>query len=187
MKTICLILTVLMFTSCNKEAFVDERPENQIKFISFVQELRDTVNASDTNKALRNSLLEKNVPAVKTFIKDTLNLSINAWQVKVIEKIEDYLYTGSVQVKLGIAFNPTDTRARAINQSIVLKAVITPANKSVFKKLKSLELNDYIKIDGQFVSKEGFIDIDSYSHYKFSKNILDNPEFNSTITSIEKL
>jgi hypothetical protein len=34
-----------------------------------------------------------------------------------------------------------------------------------------------MKISGNFIEKEGFIDIDSYSNYKFSKNVFDNPEF----------
>lgn len=187
MKTSYLTFLLFFLISCNTETFVDRRASSQLKFISYVQKLRDNINATGKDKALRTSLLENNIPAVKSYIKDSLNLKINNWQVRLLEKTEDYLYTGSIQLKLGIAFDPHDTRARAINQSIILNTVIPQSNKAVIEAIKGLKINDNLKINGQFVNKEGFIDIDSYSNYKFSKNVLDNPEFNASINSLEKL
>jgi large subunit ribosomal protein L20 len=43
--------------------------------------------------------------------------------------------------------------------------------------IQGLKVGDQMKISGNFIEKEGFIDIDSYSNYKFSKNVFDNPEF----------
>lgn len=186
MKASFIYLLLLILVSCNNEKFVDKRTNSQIKFISYVQKLRDSINSVNIDKAQRNLLLEKNIPAVK-YIKDSLNLKIDNWQVKLIEKTDDYLYTGAVQLKLGIAFDPYDTRARAINQSIVLTAVIPPSDKSIIEAIKDLKIGDYLKVNGQFINKEGFIDIDSYSQYKFSKNVLDNPEFNASIKALEKL
>jgi hypothetical protein len=187
MKTFTTTILVLFFFSCNQSPFEDKRAENQIKFISYVQEWRDSINKTTDNKILRNELLETSIPAVKSYIKDSLNLLIQSWQVKVIEKTEDYLYTGSVQLKLGIAFDPYDTRTRAINQSIILKTIIPASNIELIEVVKTVKPDEYLKINGQFIQKEGFIDIDSYSQYKFSKNVLDNPEFESTITKLEKL
>jgi hypothetical protein len=187
MKARYLFLILLIFSSCNKEKFEDKRPDNQVKFISYVRLLRDAVNATNMDKDLRNAALEKNIPAVKTYIKDSLNLSINTWQVKLIEKTDNYLYTGSVQLKLGIAFDPYDTRSRAINQSIILKTIIPAYDKAIIEAVKSLKVDEYLKINGNFIQKGDFIDIDSYSQYKFSKNVLDNPQFEAKITSIEKL
>lgn len=187
MKTNLFLLLIVLFFSCNNETFEAKRPQSQIKFVSYVQNLRDSVNAVEQDKVLRNAVLEKNIPAVKVYIKDSLNLIIQDWQVRLIEKNENSSSTGSTQIKLAFAFNPEDESPQAINKSIVLRAKITTTDKSVFDVLKTLKINDYIKINGQFIEKEGFIDIDSYSKYKFSKNVLDNPEFNSDIKSIEKL
>lgn len=187
MKASYLSFLLLILVSCNKVKFVDQRPNTQIKFISYVQKLRDSINAVDKDKARRSMLLEQNIPAVKSYTKDSLDLKIDNWQVKLIEKTDDYLYTGSVQLKLAIAFDPYDTRARAVNQSIILNAVIPPSNKVVIEAIKELKINDYLKVEGQFADKDGFIDIDSYSDYKFSKNVLDNPEFNASINSLQKL
>ncbi|WP_395804996.1 hypothetical protein [Daejeonella sp.] len=187
MKTTITAIIALIFFSCNKPSFEDNRTEKQVKFISYVQEWRDSINKTTDNKIQRNKLLETSIPAVKSYIKDSLNLSIQTWQVKVINKTEDYLYTGSVQLKLGIAFDPYDTRSRAINQSIILKTIIPASDKAIIEAIKSLEVDEYLKINGNFIQKGDFIDIDSYSHYKFSKNVLDNPQFEAKITSIEKL
>lgn len=187
MKASFIYLLLLILVSCNNETFVDQRADNQLNFISYVQTLRDSINAINLDKSKRNQLLEKNIPAVKSYIKDSLDLKIDNWQVKLIEKTDDYLYTGSVQLKLGIAFDPHDKRDRAITQSIVLNAVIPPSNKELIDKIKSLKIDDYLQINGQFADKNGFIDIDSYSQYKFSKNVLDNPEFNASIKALEKL
>jgi len=45
------------------------------------------------------------------------------------------------------------------------------------KMIQGLKVGDQVKISGNFIEKEGFIDIDNYSDYKFSKNVFDNPEF----------
>lgn len=185
MKTSCFLFLLLILSSCNTEKFQDQRPQTQTKFISYFKVLRDAVNASDKNKILRNSLLEANIPAVKSYIKDTLNLSIKDWQVRLIEKTDNYLQSGNVQIKLSIAYDPYDESSSAINQSIILTAVIPASNKTVFDSINVLELNDYLKINGQFIEKGGFIDIDSYSNYKFSKNVLDNPEFKLLISEIK--
>lgn len=186
MKTFFIILSILTFTSCNNSTFIDKRTDKQIDFISYVKVLRDTINVSSENKTHRNTLMENSVPAVKSYIRDTLNLFIKSWQVKVIEKTEDYPYKGSILLKTGLAFDPYDTSSGTINQSIILKTIIPASDKAIIEIVKSLKINEYLKIDGQFVQKKGFIDIDSYSRYKFSKNVLDNPEFEVKITSIEK-
>jgi hypothetical protein len=186
MKTFFIILSIITFTSCNNSTFIDKRTDKQINFISYVKALRDTINVSSENKTDRNTLMENSVPAVKSYIRDTLKLVIKSWQVKVIEKTEDYPYKGSILLKTGLAFDPYDTSSGTINQSIILKTIIPASDKAIIEIVKSLKINDYLKIDGQFVQKKGFIDIDSYSHYKFSKNVLDNPEFEAKITSIEK-
>ena len=50
--------------------------------------------------------------------------------------------------------------------------------------IKGLKAGDQVKITGNFIEKEGFIDIDSYSDYKFSKNVFDNPEFKVLLKGI---
>jgi hypothetical protein len=51
--------------------------------------------------------------------------------------------------------------------------------------VKGLKIGTDVKISGFFIDKDGFIDIDSYSNYKFSKNVFDNPEFKIELESIE--
>lgn len=187
MRKFIIALALFGFLACQQKAFEDKRPADQIRFVNFVKELKDNVNAAENNKTLRNALLENGIPALKTYVRDSLNLRFSAWQVRVLDKTEDYPNPGSVQLKLGIAFNPEDISENSRYQSIVLSCILNQADAAAMAVLKQLKTGDQVKINGEFIEKKEFIDIDSYSRYKYSKNVFDNPEFKSKLTAIEIL
>ena len=161
--------------------------DQQIRFVNVVKELRDTVNAAEKNKVLRNHLLENGVPALKTYIKDTLKLKFNAWQARVLEINDNSQNPAAAEVKFGMALDPADQSDKSGYKSIVLSSAAKQTNEGVLKIIKQLKAGDQVKINGEFIEKKGFIDIDSYSRYKFSKNVFDNPELKTKITAVEKL
>ena len=85
--------------------------------------------------------------------------------VEVIEK------PTSIEVNFSIPLDPSNKSAE---KSIILSSMLEINKKEMIKGLKA---GDQVKISGNFIEKDGFIDIDSYSDYKFSKNVFDNPEF----------
>jgi hypothetical protein len=82
---------------------------------------------------------------------------------------------------VGILVDPTNKSAQ---KSIVLSSIVDYSGKALIQGLKA---GDEVKISGIFIEKKGFIDIDNYSDYKFSKNVFDNPEFKTKLLKIEKL
>ena len=186
MRKISLIIISTLLFSCGEKVLVSNRPAEQIKFVNLIQSLRDQVKAAEKDKAQRSMLLERGVPYVKQFIKDSLQLKFNAWEARVLDIKENYPHQGSTELKLGIAYDPSAILEKLRYQSIVLNYQ-NQADSEVSKLLKEFKTGDYVKINGEFIEKEGFIDIDSYSSYKFSKNIFDNPEFKVKISAAEKL
>ncbi|HQS06696.1 MAG TPA: hypothetical protein PLT16_13810, partial [Daejeonella sp.] len=76
---------------------------------------------------------------------------------------------------------PLDSSNKSAQKSIVLSSMLETSKKEMIQGLK---VGDQVKISGNFIEKEGFIDIDSYSDYKFSKNVFDNPEFKVILKGI---
>lgn len=187
MRILITVFAILTLASCQEKAFEDKRPSDQIRFVNFTKQLRDTVNASESDKVMRNALLENGIPALKIYVKDTLSLAFNAWQAKVLNKTENYPNAGSVELKLGIAFDPADMTEKSKTQSIVFSSIIQQSNPALIQAIKPIQIGEFVKVRGEFIEKKGFIDIDSYSRYKFSKNIFDNPEFKTKLSAIEKL
>ena len=77
-----------------------------------------------------------------------------------------------------------DQENQSAEKSIVFNG--TAGDEQLSNALKDVNVGDHIIISGDFIEKNGFIDIDSYSRYKFSKNVFDNPEFKSIFTAAEK-
>ena len=178
MRILITVFAILTLASCQEKAFEDKRPLDQIRFVNFTKQLRDTVNASESNKVLRNALLENGIPALKIYVKDTLSLTFNSWQAKVLDIIDRQ---SNIEVNVGITLDPTNKSAQ---KSIVLSSLLDQSGKAMVEGIKA---GDQVKISGVFIDKKGFIDIDNYSDYKFSKNVFDNPEFKTKIIAIEKL
>jgi hypothetical protein len=105
-------------------------------------------------------------------------MKFNAWQAKVLDIIDRQT---SIEVNVGITLDLTNTSAQ---KSIVFSSLLDQSGKAITEGIKA---GDQVKISGIFIDKKGFIDIDNYSDYKFSKNVFDNPEFKIKLTSIEKL
>jgi len=187
MRILTIVLAILSLSSCQEKSFEDRRPSDQIRFVNFVKELRDTVNSSESNKVMRNALLENGIPTLKLYVKDTLRLTFKAWQAKVLDITENYANTGSIELKLGLGFDPADSSEKSKNQSIVFSSIIQQSDLAIIETIKPIQIGEFVQIRGEFIEKKGFIDIDSYSRYKFSKNIFDNPEFKTRLKAIEKI
>lgn len=187
MRIIIIVLVIFGLSSCGEKAIENKRPADQVRFVGFVKELRNTVNAAESNKALRSILLDKGVTDIKAYIKDSLALRFNAWQARVLEISDNSQNSAAADVKFGLAMDPADRNDRSGSKLIVLSCPVNPADEGLLKIMKQLKTGDQVVISGEFIEKKGFIDIDSYSRYKFSKNVFDNPEFKSKITKVEKL
>ncbi|MDP2413015.1 hypothetical protein [Daejeonella sp.] len=163
------IITGILFllASCGQNAEV-QGPADQIRFVNYVKSIRDVVNASEQDKANRSILLDNGVISTKAYVKDSLALKFNSWQATLVEIIEK---PASIEVNFSIPLDPSNKSAQ---KSIILSSMLEINKKEMIKGLKT---GDQVKISGNFIEKEGFIDIDSYSDYKFSKNVFDNPEF----------
>ena len=146
--------------------------------MNYVKAIRDTVNASEQDKARRSVLLDYGVTSTKAYVKDSLQLKFNSWQANLVEIIDK---PASAEINFSITLDPSNKSAQ---KSIVLSSTL---DKTKQKIIQGLQAGDQVKISGNFIEKEGFIDIDSYSDYKFSKNVFDNPEFKVQIGAVEKL
>jgi hypothetical protein len=178
MKATIAICMLFILFSCGQNAGDNIGPNEQIKFVEYIKALRDTVNISEENKALRSVLLENGISSTKIYVKDSLQMKFNAWQAKVLDIIDRQT---SIEVNVGITLDLTNTSAQ---KSIVFSSLLDQSGKAITEGIKA---GDQVKISGIFIDKKGFIDIDNYSDYKFSKNVFDNPEFKIKLTSIEKL
>ncbi len=178
MKSILRICIVFVLFSCKQNTGENTGPIEQIKFVNYLKVLRDTVNVSEQNKLLRSILLEKGISSSKIYVKDSLQMKFNSWQAIVLDIIDKQANT---EINVGITLDPTNKSAQ---KSIVLSSLVDQSEKALFQGLKA---GDDVKISGIFIEKKGFIDIDNYSDYKFSKNVFDNPEFKTKFLKIEKL
>jgi hypothetical protein len=109
-------------------------------------------------------------------VKDSLSLKFDSWNTTLVEINEK---PTSTEVNFSI---PLDSSNKSAQKAIILSALLYKNKKELTDKLK---VGDNVIISGNFIEKEGFIDIDSYSNYKFSKNVFDNPEFKIELVSIE--
>lgn len=186
MKKISFIIITALLFSCGEKNRISNRPTEQVKFVNLIQSLRDQVNAAEKDKALKSDLLQRGVPYVKQYIRDSLQLKFNAWEARVLDIKENYPQQGATELKFGMAYDLSDILEKLRYRSIVLSSQ-NPADSKISAILKNLKPGDYLKLSGEIIEKEGFIDIDSYSNYKFSKNIFDNAEFKVQINAAEKL
>lgn len=171
------IITVILFllASCGQNT-EQQGPADQIRFVNYVKFIRDAVNSSDEDKANQSVQLNNGVLLTKAYVKDSLSLKFDSWQASLVEIIEKPAYT---EVNFSIPLDPSNKSAQ---KSIILSSMLDKSKKEMIQGLK---VGDQVKITGNFIEKEGFIDIDSYSDYKFSKNVFDNPEFKIEMGSIE--
>ncbi|HEY1060046.1 MAG TPA: hypothetical protein VGE44_00070 [Daejeonella sp.] len=167
MRNFIIACIFFLFASCGQNA-EQQGPADQIKFVNYVKFIRDAVNSSDENKANRSAQLDNGVLLTKAYVKDSLSLKFESWQATLVEIIEK---PGAIEVNFSIPLDPSNKSAQ---KSIILSSMLEISKKDMIKGLKA---GDQVKITGNFIEKEGFIDIDSYSDYKFSKNVFDNPEF----------
>lgn len=181
MKNLIIAILILGLASCGQKVVEDKRPAEQISLINFIRDIRDKVNAAGEDKALRGAILDQGVANTKAYVKDSLNLKFNKWQAKLVE-IKQNMRNPAI-TDLVLVMN-IDQENQSTEKSIVLRA--SAADEQLSRSLKDLKAGDQLIISGDFIEKNGFIDIDSYSRYKFSKNVFDNPEFKTTIRIAEK-
>ncbi|MFA6947279.1 MAG: hypothetical protein WC220_15405 [Pedobacter sp.] len=167
MRNFIIAGMMLLLASCGQNAAL-QGPADQIRFVNYVKSTRDAVNASGEDKTRRSILLDNGVISAKAYVKDSLQLKFDSWQVSLVEIIEK---PASLEVNFSI---PLDSSNKSSQKSIILSSILDKSKKEMIQSLKA---GDELKISGNFIEKEGFIDIDSYSDYKFSKNVFDNPEF----------
>ena len=176
MRNFIIAGMLFILASCGQNAEV-QGPADQIRFVNYVKSIRDAVNASEQDKANRSILLDNGVISTKAYVKDSLQLKYNSWEASLVEVIEK---PASIEVNFSI---PLDSSNKSEQKSIILSSMLDKSKQEIIQGLK---VGDEVKISGNFIEKEGFIDIDSYSNYKFSKNVFDNPEFKVEIRGVEK-
>jgi len=174
MRNFIIAGILFLLASCGRNAEV-QGPADQIRFVNYVKFIRDAVNSSDEDKANRSAQLDNGVLLTKAYVKDSLQLKFNSWQGTLVEIIEK---PTSLEVNFSIPLEPSN---KSTQKSIILNSMLDNRKKELIKGLK---VGDQVKISGNFIEKEGFIDIDSYSDYKFSKNVFDNPEFKVVLKGI---
>jgi len=174
MRNFIIAGILFLVASCGQNT-EQQGPADQIKFVNYVKFIRDAVNSSDEDKANRSVQLDNGVLLTKAYVKDSLSLKFDSWQVTLVEIIEK---PTSLEVNFSI---PMDASNKSAQKSIILSSLLEISKKEMIKGLKA---GDQVNISGNFIEKEGFIDIDSYSDYKFSKNVFDNPEFKVTLKGI---
>jgi hypothetical protein len=173
MRNFIIIGTLFLLASCRQNT-EQQGPKIQINFVNYVKFIRNAVNSSD--EANRSVQLNNGILLTKTYVKDSLSLKFDSWQAKLVEIIEKPTY---IEVNFSI---PLDSSNKSAEKSIVLSTLLYKNKKAMVNGLK---IGTDVKISGFFIDKDGFIDIDSYSNYKFSKNVFDNPEFKIELESIE--
>lgn len=167
MRNFIIVGMLLLLASCGQNA-EHQGPADQIRFVNYVKSIRDAVNASGEDKAKRGILLDNGVISTKAYVKDSLSLKFDSWKATLVEIIEK---PASIEVNFSIPLDPSNKSAQ---RSIILSSMLEISKKEMVQGLK---VGNQMKISGNFIEKERFIDIDSYSDYKFSKNVFDNPEF----------
>jgi hypothetical protein len=165
MRNFIIAVMLLILASCGQKTEV-LFPTEQTRFVNYVKFIRNAVNSS--NEANRSIQLNNGVLLTKAYVKDSLSLKFDSWQATLVEIIEKPTTT---EVNFSI---PLDASNKSSQKSIILSSLLDISKKDMIQGLK---VGDQMKISGNFIEKEGFIDIDSYSNYKFSKNVFDNPEF----------
>ena len=173
MRNFIIAGILMIITSCGQKTEV-LGPAEQTRFVNYVKYIRNAINSSD--EANRSIQLNNGVLLTKAYVKDSLSLKFDSWQVSLVEIIEKPTIT---EVNFSIPLDPSNKSAQ---KSIILSSLLDKNKKEMIQGLKA---GDQLKITGNFIEKEGFIDIDSYSDYKFSKNVFDNPEFKIELGSIE--
>ena len=175
MKNFIISGIILLLASCGQNAEL-QGPADQMRFVNYVKSIRDAVNASEKDKGIRSILLDNGVISTKAYVKDSLSLKFDSWHATLVEIIEK---PASIEINLSIPLDPSNKSAQ---KSIILSSMLQISKN---KMIQGLKVRDQVKISGNFIEKEGFIDIDNYSDYKFSKNVFDNPEFKIELLSIE--
>jgi len=175
MRNFIIAGLMLIFASCGKNS-EQQGPADQNRFVNYVKFIRDAVNSSDEDKGTRSAQLDNGVLLTKAYVKDSLSLKFDSWQVAIVEVLEK---PTNIEVNFSIPLDPSNKSAQ---KSIILSSLLDNSKKELIQGLK---VGDQVKITGNFIEKEGFIDIDSYSDYKFSKNVFDNPEFKIELKTID--
>ena len=179
------LLFVISVTGCMEEKYVDNRPVEQVRFVSIVREWRDTVNAAKKNEGLRLQLLENGVDAVKGHIKDSLHLQFKSWEARVLDVAPDPTEPEYTITSFGMNLDTGNMSEKTRYQSLVFTSR-TSQSVPETAAIKTLEVGDLIRIDGSFKTVQKTINIDSYNDLSKSKNVLDNPEFRVDIGKVEK-
>ena len=187
MRNILIALVfVISLTGCMEGKYTDNRPAEQVRFISIVREWRDTVNAAEKNEGLRRQLLENGVASVKAHIGDSLQLQFKAWEARVLDVAPDPADRDYIVASFGMNLDAGPMTEKSRYQSVVFTSRTATA-EPVYAILKTLEVGYIVRIDGKFKTLQKTINIDSYNDLSKSKNVLDNPEFRVEIEKVEKL
>lgn len=161
--------------SCS-QPYSDSRSDTQRSFASYTQSWRDSVNAAQQEPSKRSRLLEQGVDAVKSRIVDSLNLSFNDWEVRVLDKNSDASSPGTLIVNFGMDIDGAEPSEKNRYSSIVLSSRIHSGH-TLHEPIKNLKVGDIVHIDGRFQTLQNTINVDSYNKLRRSQNVLDNPEF----------
>lgn len=184
MKKILLFIVSVGLFACQKE-YKDSRPADQLKFVNVVKGLRDSVNAFEKNPAVRTQVLEKGVERVKAYIKDSLSLSFNSWEARVLNVSKDP-ESGRVDLFYGFNIDGGEMSEKTRFQSIVLKSAVDQSDTKSAAAIKALEQGDLVKISGSFSTARNYINIDKFDKKAVSNNVFQNPEFKVDISVVEE-
>jgi hypothetical protein len=179
------LVSVISLTGCMEGKYTDNRPAEQARFVSIVREWRDTVNAAEKNADLRRQLLENGVDSVKAHIGDSLQLQFKAWEARVLNIAPDPADPDYIVASFGMNLETGPMTEKNRYQSVVFTSRTATA-EPVHAILKTLEVGNIVRIDGQFKTLQKTINIYSYYDLSKSNNVLDNPEFRVEIEKVEK-
>ena len=185
MRNFTIVLAFFSLTGCLKEEYIDKRPADQVSFISVARQWRDTVNVTKTNEALRQQLLEKGVISIKTHILDSLQLQFQSWEARVLDMRPDPTDPDYTIASFGMNLDGGSPNEKSRYHSTVFTSR-TSKQEPTDPTIKSLKIDDLVRIDGNFKTLLKTINIDSYNDLSRSKNVLDNPEFRVELSKVEK-
>ena len=133
---------------------------------------------------MRRQLLENGVDTVKTHIRDNLQLQFKAWEARMLDVAPDPADRDYIVASFGMNLDAGPMTEKNRYHSVVFTSRTATAEPA-YAILKTLEVGDIARIDGQFKTLQKTINIDSYNDLSKSKNVLDNPEFRVEIGGIE--
>lgn len=185
MKRSILFLAFIALFACRERSGSGIRPISQSNFTEAVKTIRDDIDHAP-DEQVKRQILSRGVDSIKQYIRDTLSLKFASWEARVLEVSDNYDYSDQIDIRFGINIDSIPMSEKTRYRSVVLRDIIRKSGSQTAPLALKLRTGDIVKISGNFISKNGNIDIGSYNEYKISKNLFANPQFRVEVTTIEQ-